>query len=679
MAERLARLLGADLVAVAECSGPGRMRVAAGCFDGLPLEDLDYENRFSPCREVMRTACALELPGGVQQRFPQDAMLRAEGIQSYAGVPLILPAGGVAGVLHAAWRRETGPVLTARALAAMQPFAARLAAGLAAQRGGAALASLARGSGGGPQTALRWLAGELQAASGARAVLIAGAVPGGAGHLQVLACCLDGAPQPAVEGGALPRELATRPPGALRAPLPELLAASSTAESGDVLALASRRSHTLRDRRGAPEGCFLLMSEAPLPPMAAGLEAAFAAQIQRELRRLSARRLRHQRRQAREQSERSASLVRLAGGISHAFDNLLAAMQSQTELALGHFGEAAGCHPAAAHVRRLEQEVRASAAFLGPLRDYAGTAGAQALCDLSTEAQAAAGMMGKAAAGLLQSDLSVAPLPLRGDAAALRRLVLYLLQNALEALPADAEGRATGSIRLSTARAAPSAFDRAAMLNGSHLPQGPCAALEVRDSGTGMSAEIRARIFDPFFSTQPGRHGLGLAAALGTLRRHGGAAAVESAVGKGSCFRLYFPLAEPAARGAAAARAAHPPAGPGQRRILVVDDEDTVCRAVAGLLRLKGCAVELADGHAAALEVLRRGAPLSGAVIDMNLPGRCGWETLAALRALQPGLPCVMMSGFAVSAAAAGYPDLSGVEVLAKPFCKEQLYRAVLR
>ncbi|MFW8635387.1 ATP-binding protein [Cribrihabitans pelagius] len=683
---RLARLLRADLVAVAECSRPGWMRVVAGCFDGLPLQDFDYENRFTPCREVMHLARPLVLPGEVQQRFPQDRMLLAEDIQSYAGLPLLLPEGGVAGVLHAAWRRDTGAALAARALAAMGPYAVRLAAGLAERRRGCVLADLARGpSGAGPQAALRWLAAQLQAASGARAAVIAAEAPEEPGELQVLAFCLDGARQPAAEGAVVPRELADGPPGPPAAPLRGLLPpAAGGLEGGGSAPIAYSRCQALRNRRGTLMGCFVLLDGTPLPPLGAALGEAFTSQIQRELRRLRARALRRLRRQARQQAEKSASLARLAGGIAHDFNYALAAMQGQAELALAHFGLDGSRHPAAAQVLLLEQGVRASAALLRPLLDYAGgprpPAHGQALCDLNTEVQAAAGMLdaGCAAPVPLQLDLSAAPLPLRGDAAQLRQLVLNLLQNAAEARLPDPNGPAARGIQLATARASPCASERAAMLNGNLLPSGPCTALELRDSGTGMASETLGRIFDPFFSTRPGRRGLGLAAAMGILRRHGGAVAVESALGQGSCFRLYFPLAENAARGAVAASARNPAAA-APRRILVVDDEDTVCRAVAGLLRLKGCTVELADSREAALEVLRRGAPLSGAVIGMNLAGHCGWATLASLRALQPGLACVMMSGFAVSAAAAGYPELSGVEVLDKPFCKEQLYRAVLR
>uniref|UniRef100_UPI002B269807 response regulator n=1 Tax=Leisingera sp. TaxID=1879318 RepID=UPI002B269807 len=84
-----------------------------------------------------------------------------------------------------------------------------------------------------------------------------------------------------------------------------------------------------------------------------------------------------------------------------------------------------------------------------------------------------------------------------------------------------------------------------------------------------------------------------------------------------------------------------------------------------------------ADGYEAALAQLQAAGPLDGAVIDMSMPGRGGWETLAGLRKIQPGLKAVMMSGFAISAVAAGFPDLSEVPVLDKPFTKEKLYRAV--
>ncbi|WP_241483526.1 response regulator, partial [Leisingera sp. ANG-DT] len=76
---------------------------------------------------------------------------------------------------------------------------------------------------------------------------------------------------------------------------------------------------------------------------------------------------------------------------------------------------------------------------------------------------------------------------------------------------------------------------------------------------------------------------------------------------------------------------------------------------------------------------LQAQGPFDGAVIDMSMPGRGGWETLARLLQVQPGLNAVMMSGFAFSAAEAGFPELNGVQVLDKPFTKEKLYKALFR
>jgi signal transduction histidine kinase len=125
----------------------------------------------------------------------------------------------------------------------------------------------------------------------------------------------------------------------------------------------------------------------------------------------------------------------------------------------------------------------------------------------------------------------------RGDQRQVRRVVMNLLMNASEAIPAD-----VGVITVATGQMEVDRGFLAECYQASELDPGPYIYLDVRDSGAGMTAEMRRRIFDPFFTTKPTGHGLGLAAVFGIARGHGGTVRVRSVPGKGTVVTVLFPV-----------------------------------------------------------------------------------------------------------------------------------------
>lgn len=675
-AEQLSHCTGADLVAVGELGAaePGRIRVLASSFDGLPLGDFEYDAHGAPCLDVVRSGKPQVVPCGVQELYPEDGMLIEEGIRSYAGVALKGSGGGTAGLVQAAWRRDIGDRRAQRAVDLMERFAPRLGAAISNRRRLAALAALAEG----PRSlsagaAFRQLAQELQAALGVRAAFIAESAGGRLDRCRVLACCLDGQQADAAEeriagldgtGASLPDGWqAFRLPDGLRQVLPE-----------QAERLNFCLGYPLRDAGGAATGWLVVLHDREIGAgsLDADLVALVAARTGLEMRRRAAEKRRHQAEAAQLIRHKAESLGRLAGAIAHEYNNLLASMQGRAELALAHL-EAS--HPAEQHVQEVGQGLHSLAGLVRQLQGFArgGSGQVPASCDLNAIVHEAMALVplacrrGKAVVLDLAEGAQAAQL----DPDEVRQLVLNLVLNAAEAI-----GPGAGTITVRTRRTRLGAAERRQLLKGRRMAADDCLLLEVSDTGGGMGQDMVTRIFDPFYTTKPGGRGLGMAAALGVISRHQGGLAVESREGKGSVFRCYFPasaVAAPAVRASADAR------GAGGRRILVVDDEDTVRRAVAGLLQLRGCEVAQADGYDAALDLLASEGPFDGAVIDMSMPGRGGWETLAGLRAAQPGLNAVMMSGFAISAADAGFPELADVRVLDKPFTKEKLYKALFR
>lgn len=684
LVDQLAQQFGADLVSIGErrVTDVERVRMLASRFDGLPLGDFEYESRATPCQDLLETGRALVVSSSVQERYPQDVMFAEEGIQSYVGVAL-RPAGGeITGLIQAAWRRRLSAEDCRQAVALMERYAPRLAAEVAVMQNLSTLAVLAGGQEAGtPRAAFRLLADQLQRAFKVRAAFIAERLD--EGSYRILACC-NGGRQLAPEAADIAAYEGTpcahlrsggeyRVPGGLQAP-----GAWSLPVAGRDL--NAYLGLPLVDGDGGVIGHFALLHDREISRrgLGSGLIDLFAARIGLELRRRGAERQRLNAEQAHLIEHKTRSLGHLAGTIAHEFNNVLASMQGRTELALAFLG---GGHPAEPHVEAVEDGLQSAAALVRQLLTYAkrGCSQEQTPCDLNAVVRTA--LLGRPPAvpgqgGQLELELEPGVLAGRMDQAQIAQLLNDLVCNGLEAV-----GAAAGTVTVATRRARPSLQERRRMLKGAEtLTGGECLVLEVRDTGCGIAPETLTRVFDPFYSTKPGSRGLGLAAVPGVVSRHQAALAVDSGPGRGSVFRFYFPACDAAELPAGQARQTEELRGEfSRRRILVVDDEDTVRRAVAGLLQLRGCEVTQAEGYDAALALLGSRGPFDGAVIDMNMPGRSGWETLAQLRAAQPGLNAVMMSGFAIGAAEAGFPGLADVQVLDKPFTKEKLYRAVFR
>ncbi len=204
---------------------------------------------------------------------------------------------------------------------------------------------------------------------------------------------------------------------------------------------------------------------------------------------------------------------------------------------------------------------------------------------------------------VLQCHLCEDPLAIEADATQLRQLVMNLITNASEALgdQAGVVAIATGAIDL----------DRAslrAMHSDEDLAEGRYVYLEVADTGCGMDAETRSKVFDPFFTTNFSGRGLGMSAALGIVRGHRGAIQVKSELGKGSSFRLVFPASDQSV--GSEEKSGREPHGPPSRTgtVLVVDDHEQVLRFVTRALERAGYTVLQARDGREGVQVFRERA-----------------------------------------------------------------------
>jgi CheY-like chemotaxis protein len=199
----------------------------------------------------------------------------------------------------------------------------------------------------------------------------------------------------------------------------------------------------------------------------------------------------------------------------------------------------------------------------------------------------------------------------------------------------------------------------------------------VHDTGTGIPEHIREKIFDPFFTTKgPKGTGLGLSMAYGIFQRHNGRITVESEEGRGTIFRLVFPVTVPEPVPEAAPKPASLAGSPVPLHCLVVDDEEEVAEVVVDILSTAGHTAVMARSGQEGVD--RFGAERFDVVFtDLAMPGMTGWQVARAVKDRAPGVSVVMMSGFGVEVAPENL-HTHGVDlVLAKPLQIQDVLRAL--
>jgi len=193
-----------------------------------------------------------------------------------------------------------------------------------------------------------------------------------------------------------------------------------------------------------------------------------------------------------------------------------------------------------------------------------------------------------------------------------------------------------------------------------------------------MSDEVKEHLFEPFFTTKEYGKGTGLGLAIcdGIIRQCGGHVSVYSELGHGTCIKVFLPKAISSGKSVPPSAMEGEIRG-GTERILVVEDDDSVRRVVERVLSGFGYDVACASGPAAALELVADNAPFALLLTDVIMKGMPGTELAERLKASQPGLRVLFMSGYTGASFANGYHAPSAWQLLTKPFTAETLARRV--
>ena len=358
-------------------------------------------------------------------------------------------------------------------------------------------------------------------------------------------------------------------------------------------------------------------------------------------------------------TQKLESLGVMAGGIAHDFNNLLGGIVTTSELVLEETPAGA---PGREGIEGIKAVALRAAGIVRELMAYSGKE------DAAFEPVDVSRLVGEmlqflkvtiSKQAILNVDLPDGLPAVWANPAQIRQVVMNLITNASEAL-----GERVGVIAVRAA----------------HVREGRDAAghilLEVGDTGSGMTPEIQAKIFDPFFTTKFTGRGLGLAAAQGIIRRHGGTIRVTSQPGRGSRFEILLPCtSEPAGRAAVAPTSAAPIAG----TCFVVEDEDALRDAVSRMLRKRGLTViEAVDGRAA-VELFRdRASEIDVVLLDMTLPGMSGREVFDAMQEIRPGVKVVITTAYSQESALTSLGGQRASAFIQKPYQFSDLF-ALLR
>lgn len=452
------------------------------------------------------------------------------------------------------------------------------------------------------------------------------------------------------------------------------------AELAKGAGVAACWSHPFTSRTGNVLGALALYSPVPQAPTAEqmgflqaaarmtglAVERGRAEQALREKRKRELE-LEDQLRQA----AKMEALGVLAGGVAHDFNNVLATILGNAELALE-------VSPPDDEIRKMLSEIIAASqragGFCQQMLAYSGKGKVSTsqfdigtlLPQLSSLVQAA--LSKKASLGYA---LHEGPIFLEGDENQLLQVIMNLVINA-----ADALGNDEGRIEVGTDLALFNAEELRDIAPREDLPAGEYVRLTVSDNGCGIDASKLGRIFDPFFTTKATGRGLGLAAVKGIVAAHRGVIQIDSEPGTGTTFTVLLPtIAPPESEDTDCETVS---ADSQRKRILVIDDDDNLRAIIRRWLEHSGFDVlDAADGQQAVTLFSQEPESFDCVLLDLSMPKLSGDEVHREMTALRADVPIILMSGYAEREILDRFAGTELTGILQKPVPASSIVAAV--
>ena len=369
------------------------------------------------------------------------------------------------------------------------------------------------------------------------------------------------------------------------------------------------------------------------------------------------------------QSQKMQAIGQLAGGVAHDFNNLLTAISGHCDLLLLRHDQG---DPDFSDLVQINQNANRAAALVGQLLAFSRkqTLRPETL-DMRDTLSDLTHLLNRLVGEKITLTLSHDPVlePIRADKRQLEQVLMNLVVNARDAMPQG------GQIRIVTECTdleEPLERDRV------RVPPGRYVTVQVSDDGVGIPSDTLQKVFAPFFTTKRTGEGtgLGLSTAYGIIKQTGGYIFVDSTVGTGTCFTLYFPVLEPSEVETPVVREAKPkPAAKhGDGVILLVEDEAPVRAFASRALRLRGYTVLEADSAEAALKTLEDSSlNVDVFVTDVVMPGMDGPSWVREALKDRPGVRVVFVSGYAEDSFGETQIKIPNSVFLPKPFSLNDL------
>jgi signal transduction histidine kinase/ActR/RegA family two-component response regulator len=370
------------------------------------------------------------------------------------------------------------------------------------------------------------------------------------------------------------------------------------------------------------------------------------------------------------QAQKMEAVGRLAGGIAHDFNNLLTVIMGYSHVLSAELGSEHPLHD------KIEETQKAGEKAAMLVRQLLAFSRKQPLEPKHLSVNNVVSNLEEMLRRLIGADIRLvikldpSNSQVLADQAQLEQVLMNLVVNARDAMPHG------GTLTIETAR---TELAKSPLYHVEPLPPGHYVKLSVTDTGSGMDRDTQAHIFEPFFTTkEEGKgSGLGLSTVFGIVTQSGGGIDVNSRVGYGTKFDIFFPRVAADSRAAAARRAGEQPIG-GTETILLVEDDSSVRILLRDSLRKLGYRViEAKHGIEACLLASQELANLHLLLTDMVMPGMGGRELAQQLMTMKPDLRVLFMSGFTDDVGILAGHEQGTSGFLQKPFTPEVLARTV--
>jgi two-component system cell cycle sensor histidine kinase/response regulator CckA len=369
------------------------------------------------------------------------------------------------------------------------------------------------------------------------------------------------------------------------------------------------------------------------------------------------------------QSQKMQAIGQLAGGVAHDFNNLLTAISGHCDLLLLRHDQGDQDY---GDLVQINQNANRAAALVSQLLAFSRKQTLRPeVLDLRDTLSDLTHLLNRLVGEKVTLTLSHSPVlkSIRADKRQLEQVLMNLVVNARDAMSAGGEIRIETEV---TTLATPLKRDRAT------VPSGDYVTLKVSDQGVGIAPDKLPKVFEPFYTTKRTGEGtgLGLSTAYGIVKQTGGYIFVDSVVGNGTVFTLFFPVHEEDAETVPVAKAPVQASAPkhGEGVVLLVEDEAPVRAFASRALRLRGYTVLEAESAEDALRTLEDpGLTVDVFVTDVVMPGLDGPSWVREALKERPDVRVVFVSGYAEGAFSDSQPVIPNSVFLPKPFSLNQL------